>query len=137
MGYASHKIGYTGYAPTDDKLQEDTTVYTEATAADVTKITGYALTDVQNKSKLRFKLEGKTDQAGGAWHVKVYIGGDLIWLTQHTGNVYQAKTADILVSWRREDLIDVKLSNQTGPLAGLAYLKNFEICGKISPVRLD
>ena len=137
MGYASPQVGYTGYTPTDDKLQEDTTTYTETTDSYVTKITGYALTDVQADSKFRFKVELRNATGARVTEMKVFIGGEEIWYTFDltSDTFWVAKTADKAVTWKRGDLIEVKLRCDT--LGGQAEMKNFEICGKISPVRLD
>lgn len=134
MGYASHKIGYTGYAPTDDKLQADATIYNEAGAVWVTKITGRAIADVWSDSKLRFRVELRNNTVSQVVDFRLIINGVLIWLKSEIQLNWLLYTLDQSVTWHRGDLFIVQMKC---PLAGLAEMKNFEICGAVSPMRLD
>ncbi|GAG63933.1 unnamed protein product [marine sediment metagenome] len=134
MGYSS-PLGYTGYAPTDDKLQEDTNTYTENGPTWVSKITGYAIADVQPKSKLRFKVEIQNTTFGKLVYFAVFINNTIVWAEDWIQNIWKLYESDVFVTWRRGDFIEVKLKCDI--LGGQAQMKNFEICGKVSPVRLD
>ena len=78
MGLSNPSIGYAGYAPSDDILQEDINIYTETSLSFVTKITGYTLSDVQGNSIIRFKFTARNEFGGSGYHIRVYIGNNLI-----------------------------------------------------------
>jgi hypothetical protein len=136
MGYASHKIGYDGYAASADVIVSDATVYNSFGGGGyTTKITGTILSDLSEVSDLRFKVTLKHDQLTHNIEVRVYIGGDEIWYYKHIAADVNWHTyeIDIPVTWHRGDILQVK--NQAS--ANTGSMKDFQICGKISPVRLD
>jgi hypothetical protein len=136
MGYSSPyvKWGYTGYAASDDKLQEDTNIYSETTNVYVTKITGHSLTDMHPDSRLKFKVELRNTTSGGHVALKMFIDGVELWSITQTFVVWTAHDIILPVTWARGAKIDIRLRC---PVAGLAEMKNFEICGKVTPMRLD
>ena len=136
MGYASHKIGYDGYDASNDVLVSDATEYTSFGGGGTnTKITGSVLSDVSDVSTLRLKMSLKHDQLTHSIRALVYIGGRLIWDKDHvaTDLLYHDYTIDVPVTWVRGDTI--KVTNQAS--ANTGYMKDFSMCGKISPLRLD
>lgn len=137
MGYATPQVGYNGYIESNDILIEDATEYSSLGGAGyTTKITGSILTDVSKVSKLRFKISLKHSVATSGITARVYIGGRLIWVQAHNNpghTNYTTYTADRPVTWRRGDQIQVEAQ----ALANTGYNKDFQICGKVSLVRLD
>ena len=136
MGYASHKIGYEGYIASNDVIVADATEYSSfGGGGTTTKITGRILTDISSVSELRLKISLKHDQLTHNIRIWVYIGDVLVWDKLHvaTDVLYHDYSIDIPVTWVRGDQIKVRAEAS----ANTGFNKDFEICGKISPLRLD
>lgn len=136
MGYATPQIGYEGYVASNDILQEDTTTYNSfGGGGTTTKITGKAITDVSEESVFRFKVSLMHSQVGHNIEMRLKIGSTEIWYKIWTATDlnWHTFTKDIAVVWRRGDNISVK--NQAS--ANTGSMKDFQICGIVSPMRLD
>lgn len=136
MGYTSPQVGYEGYIVSNDILVEDTTEYSSFGGAGyTTKITGSILTDVSSVSKFRFKVSLKHSIIGQNVEIRVSVGGKEIWYEKHTAPDvnYHIYTKDIAVTWHRGDNIEVKVQAS----ANTGFNKDLQICGKVSPLRLD
>jgi len=136
MGYASHKIGYEGYTASNDVIVSDATEYTSFGGGGTTnKITGSILSDVSDVSTLRIKMSLKHDQLTHNIRAILIIGGRVVWDKQHvaTDVNYHDYTLDVPVTWVRGD--NIKVTNEAS--ANTGYMKDFQICGKISPLGLD
>lgn len=136
MGISSPVVGYDGYIASDDVLVLDPTIYNSFGGAGyTTKITGSAISDVSEGSNFRFKMSLKHTQVGHNIEVRVSIGSDEIWYKKHIAPDlnWHTYTEDITVIWHRGDILRVK--NQAS--ANTGSMKDFTICGLISPLRLD
>jgi hypothetical protein len=134
MGYTSpQRIGYDALVATDNTLIKDTTEYSTGAGTYQTVITGEWIEDTAPDSKIRFKCDLK--QAGGGWcHMLLGIAGIVI--TSHIENnvAYQTHTDDLPITWKRGDVVLVKIYDAGGTTA---YIKNVEFAGNKSPVKLD
>jgi len=127
--------GYQGYAPSDDVLQEDTTEYSAGTTG-ATRITGTVLHEVALNSKLRFKCEMYfADAGGGPAYIYVRMNGSTIITWDTTNGAYTAKSEDVAFEYLPGDELTVFLQCPGGG-ANKTYMKNFQICGKRSPIIL-
>jgi hypothetical protein len=138
MGYSSpEKIGYVGYIASNDVLLEDVNEYTNATEDWVTVLSFTLLEDLSELSVFRSRIDLKASAAGVLCNVQAVISNPyyVIADTIEAGTIYDTWNQDnpIPDPLRKYVNIDIQLK-RTG-VAGTAYLKNFRVCGKRSPVK--
>lgn len=133
MGISSPTIGYTGYVASNTTLQKDIAEYSTTSTSAVTKITGSSIEDVAAGSTIRFIADLKKAGGGSTW-LYFYIGGVLIQSMNESNVGYTTTSQDVTVSWRRGDIIEIKLKATVG---GTAYCKNVEFAADPSPVIFD
>jgi hypothetical protein len=134
MGVSSpQKVGYDALVASDISLIKDATEYSTTAGTYQTVITGEWIEDIGAESKIRFKCDLK--QAGGGWaHMLLGIAGTVIISHIENNVAYQTHTDDVPITWRRGDIVLVRIYNAGGTRA---YIKNVEFAGNKSPVRLD
>lgn len=134
MGYAAVSLGHQGWVESDDVLTSDTDEHSTINTDWVERKTGKIITDLDGNSYLRFKLDMKSVGTDDV-QAKVEIDGTSIWEPHTNAAVYVTKTADRQIQYKRESEIKVYQKSDTG--TSWCWIKNFYICGKISPVRMD
>ena len=126
------KVGYTGYVASDDVLTSKDTEYAVTVATQVTMATFRVTQDMDQHSKLRFKVSLQNSAAGEYTYCRIYFDDVEVAALDEHGAAYADKSVDLaMTNIKRGTLIKFILRQYT---AGTGHGKLIKICGKVSPI---